>query len=248
MKVTTIDSIRSLLANIDADVACLVEDDEGKEVAVNPNEEFRSASLIKLAIYDYAFSKGADLTKQIEINEKDIVGGAGVIQTLSQRIWSLGDLMRLMISVSDNTATNAVIREFTMASINDWLQTNGYKQTRLQRFLMDTEAPLRGKDNFISALEAVRLMNLAVEYDRTPFMNQQVRFKLPGSFDETRDDVLVANKTGEGASLDHDVARFEKNGRFVNIALLTDNGPDRPRVLNSFQKIGQLIYDDLADN
>jgi beta-lactamase class A len=52
-----------------------------------------------------------------------------------------------MISVSDNSATNAIIRELGMDTIARHLTDWGFEHTRLRRQMMDFEAQRRGFEN-----------------------------------------------------------------------------------------------------
>jgi beta-lactamase class A len=56
-------------------------------------------------------------------------------------------LAELMISVSDNSATNAIIRGLGMEAVNNDLASWGLEHTRLRRKMMDFEAQRQGFEN-----------------------------------------------------------------------------------------------------
>lgn len=66
------------------------------------------------------------------------VDGAGIISSWSDGTEiSLYDLLKLMITESDNNATNIIIDRFDMDEINNFIQQRGYKDTKLSRKMMD---------------------------------------------------------------------------------------------------------------
>lgn len=212
------------------------------------HKQVPSASLIKLAILASQLERQENLNQPINVSQTPVVGGAGVLKLLEQSDWTISDILGLMMAVSDNYAANVMIDHLSMASVNQWLVTNEYKETKLHRKLMDTDAKAAGNENLISAFDALRLFRqLMQQYPQTQtwFLNQQFRGKLPLMMDETADDVRIYNKTGEGPLIDHDVARFSKSGRFVDVAVLTCGIPDRLAVVSIMAKIGQLIYQTL---
>ena len=56
-----------------------------------------------------------------------------------QTTWS--DLATLMITVSDNVATNPIIDRLGMKAIRGWIDKAGLAQTRIERRMMDRAAP-----------------------------------------------------------------------------------------------------------
>ncbi|GAX03576.1 beta-lactamase class A [Secundilactobacillus pentosiphilus] len=209
------------------------------------HKQMPAASLIKLAILAAQFEHHEDLNRSISTFRTPVVGGAGVLKQLKQSDWTISDILGLMISVSDNYAANVMIDHLSKASVNQWLIKNEYQETKLQRRLMDTDAQAAGNENLISAFDALRLFRqLMQNYPQTRkwFLNQQFRGKLPLMMDETATDVKIYNKTGEGPLIDHDVARFSKNGNFFDVAVLTWGIPDRLAVIAIMAKIGRLIY------
>ncbi|WP_203649049.1 serine hydrolase [Secundilactobacillus yichangensis] len=209
------------------------------------HKQVPAASLIKLAILATQLERHEDLNQTINISNTPVVDGAGVLKLMGQSQWTLNALLGLMITVSDNYAANVMIDHLSMTAVNQWLGENGYADTKLQRRLMDTEAKAQGRENLISADNALRLFRFLMEqYPQTQtwFLNQQFRGKLPLMMDETATDVRIYNKTGEGPLIDHDVARFSKNGHFIDVAILTWGITDRLAVISLMAQIGQLIY------
>lgn len=250
MKADLIRSIRKLITSQPYEIGITIKIDYQQELAINADRQFRSASLIKLAVINYVLASHQDLSREIQLNPDKMVGGAGVLQLLSIPRLRLRDLLALMISVSDNAATNFVIDGVGKPKINQYLQQQGFTKTRLNRNLMDTSALRNGLDNFTSASESQRLLEMVLaKYPiaKPWFLNQQFRYKLAGAFDESGNGIQVFNKTGEGYQIDHDVAEFVYGNHTVSVALLTFGSRDRSKTIQLFNQIGEKCADYLLN-
>ncbi len=146
-------------------ISVLVQSTSGEKlVAYHENEVFKAASIIKIplliALYDvYGTSSGHLILPDYQLQEKDKVGGAGEIQFLNQNtLISFQNLAHAMIIKSDNTATNIIIDILDIKQINKWLKSAGYRNTYLNRKMMDAEAISKGIQNLITASEANRFV------------------------------------------------------------------------------------------
>lgn len=94
------------------------------------NERVRTASTIKVAVMAAAFGQvragEARWEEAPELREEDKVTGSGVLQEMSAGV-------RLMIVVSDNTATNLVLDRIGTETVNGWMEKLGLKETRILR-------------------------------------------------------------------------------------------------------------------
>ncbi|MDK7136535.1 serine hydrolase [Lactobacillus paragasseri] len=86
-------------------------------------------------LFIFRKKKPGTITNTLTLSSNDIVGGAGIINRLSIKSWKISDLLDLMLSVSDNTATNALLNYYNINTINDYLQQN-FQNISLSRFLM----------------------------------------------------------------------------------------------------------------
>jgi beta-lactamase class A len=110
----------------------------GETVAWNADARFPTASVIKVAIMVEAFdqiSRGALAADgMVRVRDAAKVGGSGVARELHDGAeLTVRDLIRLMIVVSDNTATNLLLERVGVASVNARLAAYGLKDTRLFR-------------------------------------------------------------------------------------------------------------------
>ena len=71
---------------------------------------------------------------------------------------TLADLDLLMLSVSDNDATNAVIDAVGMPQVNALGERLGLSATSLQRRMLDFDAAAAGRDNTTCGADLARLM------------------------------------------------------------------------------------------
>ncbi|MEW6546800.1 MAG: serine hydrolase [Bacillota bacterium] len=128
-------------------------------------ERCPSASVIKILIaweaYRQAEAGMLGLDESARVPPDGVVGGTGVLHLLSPGVslaWR--DLVALMLAVSDNTATNLLIDRLGFDAINATARALGLAQTVLQRKMMDFGARAAGRDNFMSATDAARLLGL----------------------------------------------------------------------------------------
>jgi beta-lactamase class A len=110
----------------------------GETIAVNADVRFPTASTIKTAVMVEAWQQIADgqltLETRIPLRESDKVGGAGVLRGLHDGLdLTVGDLIHLMIVLSDNTATNMLIGRVGTARVNTRLEAYGLRDTKLFR-------------------------------------------------------------------------------------------------------------------
>jgi beta-lactamase class A len=112
--------------------------DSGETVAVNADRRFPTASLIKTAVMVEVFQQIADgrvrRDQPLTLTEDIKVGGSGVLQSLhAPSAHPVGDLLYLMIALSDNTATNMLVGLVGTKAVNERMVALGLTQTRLYR-------------------------------------------------------------------------------------------------------------------
>jgi beta-lactamase class A len=112
----------------------------GETIAIDADQPFPTASIIKLAVLAGAFQQIADgklsPDARVRLNEADKVGigDSGTLNELHDGTeLTLADLLHLMIVVSDNTATNLVVQRVGTANVNALMVRYGLKQTKIFR-------------------------------------------------------------------------------------------------------------------
>ena len=109
-----------------------------------------SASMIKVLIMAALFKKVADgdlaLDMTMSLKESPRVLGGGALQELDlNHRFSYLELCRLMMVLSDNWATNLLIKKLGMATVNEFAESIGLQATRLKRYMMDSKARAGGR-------------------------------------------------------------------------------------------------------
>jgi len=120
---------------------------------IRPDEEFFTASTIKLpvmvAVYRKVDEGELSLSQMIEIKEEDWAAGAGWLQwERAGTRQTVGDLLLLMMTQSDNVATNALVRTVGGADhINEVARSLGAENTLLYQKVSSERAAIPQLDN-----------------------------------------------------------------------------------------------------
>jgi beta-lactamase class A len=171
--------------------------------------------LIALTLIEDARAGRFDLATRVALTAADRVGGSDRFGAAAPGHYPAGDLIAAMLSLSDNTASNALLRAAGMVRCNAVATSHGLQSTRIQRRFYDWEAQRRGRENETTPREAAALLLLiAGEASRSragsPLARAAMRALLAQSDRETIPAALpkrhdVANKTGELPGIRNDV-------------------------------------------
>ena len=235
----------------------------GDELSVNGDEVFPIASSIKIAIlveFFKAAEQGAIKPKALlALRQEHRVGGSGVLKELSEGsvTISLLDYATLMITVSDNIATNICIDLVGMEKINETLGQLGLKVTRITRRMMDIPGLMAGRENVSTPLEMMSLMehlyNMKVlshwVCERTlEVLKKPKEGMIEGVIrNSVPDDVPVADKSGwvEGAACDIGIVFMPKRPYIVSILTkhipITD--PKKLKAIQSMTDVTKLVHE-----
>lgn len=177
-----------------------------------------AASVIKIPVMIEAFRQDAagllSLQEMHALEDWERLPSCGTLKAMHTGVeMTLEDLVKLMIIVSDNAATNIMIRRVGIDNVNDTLRSLGCEATTLRRLLFDSEASKRGIQNSITAREMGLLLEklwrgeiVSPEASRAMLdilLDQRLNGKLPFFLDCA--DIKVAHKTGEDDGITHDV-------------------------------------------
>jgi len=180
----------------------------GERFGVNEEMVFPQGSAIKIPVLMEVFRQsGAGrfrLEDRLWVTKRRTVGGSGILQFFadSTSALSIRDLCMLMITQSDNTATNMMIDLVAADSVNTMLSGLGLKRTRLQRRMMDTRASARGEENLSTPAEALSIMERLhrrafVDARTSAGIVELLSLPKPGGFRRgLPDSVVVAFKPG----------------------------------------------------
>jgi beta-lactamase class A len=255
------EQINQISVAMSANFSIAIETSEGR-IYINAEQQATAASLIKIPIMIEAYRQAGQGTLQIHerkgIPGAQRVSGTGVIRYMSQEIGlSFEDLIALMIIVSDNTATNVIIDQIGMGSVNVLAGTLNCSKTMLARKMADTKARENGVENYTSAADMVVFLKeimhgtMLDEAARSAAYNtlagQQLNGKLPVNIPGgTSANVIIAHKTGELPGIEHDVGIFDINGQRAYVAVLTWGLSENADGRRSIADVGRTVFDYLS--
>lgn len=136
---------------------------DGSRWAHNGQRKFGAASTMKipLMIETYRQVEGGkrSLDDIIPVNAEDKAVGSGVLHHLHDGIEvTLRDLIYLMISISDNTATNMLIRMATMDAVNATMRDLGMTGSNLGREMKGRPAVEGEEENWATPEDYVTVV------------------------------------------------------------------------------------------
>lgn len=233
--------------------------DTGKVFTFNDTKVFPSASTIKVPIlielYRRVEEEHLSLDHLLVMRREDQVGGSGVLKDLSPNTeYSLRDLATLMITVSDNTATNLLIDFLTIEAVNITLRRLDVTHTELVRRLQRVPAEPLDTVNHTTAQDMGLLMEkLATGTAISLAASEQMvsllkRCQGPISITKLTAEsswvgdspIVIAHKTGSLAQASHDVGIvYSPHLRYV--AALLSQGRPYLSLLANIQRIGAKL-------
>jgi len=159
---------------------------------------------------------------------------------------TVGDLVTLMIILSDNTATNLMIGMLGIENINATIESLGLTGTRLNRMLFRPELSRQGIQNYVSAVDMGKLLQGMLQGEIVSpeasarmleiLGDQRLNGKLP--FYLHSRDIGCAHKTGEDSGITHDVGVIFAEKTCVVCFL--SNGTDVPETEKAIQDVAAM--------
>jgi beta-lactamase class A len=233
----------------------------GQTASLSPDLPVKTASVIKLGILLDAAEQiragKATLDERLVLTRPNQVGGSGVLGELTPPIaLTLGDVLTLMVVLSDNTAANMAIDRLGVDHIDATLRAAGLHDTWLyKKVMVPATGPMPadqpqfglGKTTareMASIMERLATCHLALEGSAAlladgplcgtmlnMLRHQQDRNGLPRTMDNmdtSEHGPAIGNKTGALNQVRNDVALIaSKNGPIVIAAFTFDNADQR---------------------
>ncbi|OLB21834.1 MAG: hypothetical protein AUI12_06855 [Acidobacteria bacterium 13_2_20CM_2_57_6] len=205
----------------------------GQKYFLHADEVLPTASSIKIAIlaelYRQAQQGKIKLGDLYTLQSSDLAGGSGIAGALTPGVTRLTirDVAVLMISVSDNSATNIIIDRIGIENVNALLDSLSLTQTRLRRKMMDVKAAGEGRENIATPREMVtlleslyrgRVLNKPMTEDFFTLLSVHKESYIPRELPE---DLRIANKPGELEGVRNDSGIVFTGSRPFAISVMT---------------------------
>lgn len=225
----------------------------GATYSLDADEPVRTASTIKLPIMIECFAEAAegklDLAEGIKLTAEEKVSGSGILQDLSSgREYPIRDLIMLMITLSDNTATNLILNRIGGNAVNARMAKLGLEQTRSMRKILgdgnklkaiptgisDEGAKAENKKWGIGRSSPHEMVTLLEKLYRGELVSKAASAEMLEILKKQRDhsgigrhmkDVVIANKSGALDALRSDVGIVYSNQGPIAMAITVDGMP-----------------------
>ena len=236
--------------------------DTGETYSYKGDERVRTASTIKIAVMIEAFARVADgrakWTDELVLTKAARYGGSGILPELGDGLrLTLQDCLRLMMLLSDNTATNMVLDYLTTDAVNERMESLGLKHTLIMRRVGGGGESKAGKeaDNKRFGLGSTtphEMVDIMEKLDRGQIVNQDASKQMielmkreQGRYSIGRSipDIPIASKYGALDALRSCVAiLYTKQGK-IAMAITVD---DMPQPFWSVDNPGYLMISRLS--
>ncbi|MCW5849833.1 MAG: serine hydrolase [Anaerolineae bacterium] len=235
----------------------------GERLARHGDRPFLTASVVKVPILIGALDRVQhgvfSLDQRFELEPGDSVAGSGLLKEFDPGVsLTLKDYLTAMIVISDNTATNLVLRVVGIPALNDYLASLGLVHTRSHRPVR-SDGPLPGEHRGIGTttpqemltlldglvgqtLLTPELCDLAVSILKRQQYTEAIPRYLPSG-------VGVANKVGMVHDVRADVGiLFPADRAPITLAVLSDSLTDRRYSVDNpgwigIARIAKTVYD-----
>jgi beta-lactamase class A len=221
----------------------------------NADDSMPTASLIKVAILCELFAQVEEgklkLTDPVTLRKEDKVPGAGVLtDNFSEGLsFPVLDAARLMITVSDNTATNLVIDKVTIPAINDRMAAWGYKYTRLNAKVFKgsttSVAPEQTKKFGLGSTSARDMMELFAKLHAGEVVSKDASRQMLGILKLCQDNAMFRRFLANEKVAAHKTGATNAVRTSAGI-LITDAGPVAICILTAENKDQSWVPDNAA--
>ena len=241
----------------------------GKELLINPDVNFHAASTMKVPVMMEIFRQAA--TGRLALNHRipvkndfaSIVDGSHYSltpdsdsdQSLYLRVGqteTIGELIRLMITVSSNLATNILIERVNSERVMDLMRTIGANNIRVLRGVEDGKAFQKGLNNTTTARDLMIVMRAIAERRAVSgkASDQMIRIMLDQKFNEgipagLPRNARVSHKTGSITRINHDAAIVFSPGEKPYVLVVLTRGIEDEKLAHKLiADISRVVFDE----
>lgn len=223
----------------------------GDYADINADEIFATASIIKVPILVQLFrsieKNQINLFDEMPLTEYYRTEGSGSLQFKSQNSkYSIDTLARMMITESDNSATNMIIAQLgSMTDVNSAIRQWGLKHTYVKTWLPD----LQGTNHSTARDMATILYNI----DNPKFLSTSSREKIFDYMGHVHNNRLIAAGLPAGAEFLHktgDIGKmlgdagvvYAPNGKRYIVVIFANRPHNSPLGKEFIVKASETIY------
>lgn len=229
--------------------------DGGNYASINSDEVFATASIIKVPVLVRLFKAielgQVSLEDKMPLTEYYRTEGSGGLQfKAANSTYSIDHLARVMITESDNSATNMLMAQLgSMTDVNTGLREWGLRNTKVQTWLPD----LGGTNTTTPKEMATILYNI----DNTDFLTNASKEKIFDYMGHVKNNRLIHAGLPAGASFMHktgDIGKmlgdagivFAPNGKKYIVVILANRPHNSPLGKEFIVKASEIIYNSLV--
>jgi len=240
----------------------------GRELLINPDVSFHAASTMKVPVMMEIFRQAAagklSLDQRIPVKNDfaSIVDGTHYaltpesdsdqsLYTRAGQTETIRELLRLMITVSSNLATNILIEHVTPTQVMDLMHTIGAQHIRVLRGVEDGKAFEKGLNNTTTARDMMIIFRRIAERRAVSAeaSDEMIEIMLDQKFNEgipagLPRNARVSHKTGSITRINHDAAIVYPSGRKPYLLVVLTRGiEDEKLAHNLIADISRAVYD-----
>ncbi len=221
------------------------------------DRQLPSASTIKVLIMVEAFRrmlKGClDMKEKLRVKKEDKVSFS-LITEMKEEEYAIGDLITLMMTISDNTAANLLIDRLGMDPINETAWSIGLSNTALRRKMMDLDAVKAGRQNMTSPKDMQLIFEklyrnaiLTPDACREMLDIMSIVIRKDGLIRDLPVEVRVARKTGELDNLNHDIGIFFMGSVDYLLGVFATGLKDNVEGSEYIARLSKIIFSHLTE-
>ena len=225
--------------------------DTGNYADINGSELFSAASIIKIPVLLQLFksieNKQVSLYDEMILTDYYRASGSGNLQFKAENSrYSLDTLARIMITDSDNSATNMIMSKIgSMTDVNQGIRDWGLKQTHVKTWLPDLEGT-----NHTTARDLARML---YNIENPKFLTSESREKIFDYMGHVKNTRLIQAGLGSGAFFLHktgDIGKmlgdagivYAPNGKKYIVVILANRPYNSPAGKDFIVKASEIIY------
>lgn len=225
---------------------------DGDAFVYRGDQQFRAASTVKvplmIEIYRQIDRGQRSLDDRYELRAEDRAPGSGVMLHLHQgAVLTLNDLIYLMISISDNTATNVLIELAGMENINGAMRSLGMSKSTLGRKMKNRPAKGDERENWATPNDYATVVREILQgraaselacAQMTAMLEKQQNKRRISRYLPDRPGIRWGSKTGSIEGVTNDIGFIETDRGVLILSVFCENLPD--------QHVGEKVIGDIA--